>query len=123
MGLNAGMSLMQVGSLSARLRPTRLIALMQSYGTDVGGFAGPLPSPELFTRWVQFGVTNSRFCIHSFKPTKEDPTGSTTNNLPWMVGGSGNEVNSQADTSVQHPEVLPIIRATIKRRYEMLPFL
>ncbi len=67
MGLNAGVS------------------LIQSYGTDVGGFAGPLPGPELFTRWVQYGCTNSRFCIHSFKPNKDDLSGTKQNNLPWMV--------------------------------------
>ncbi|EPQ25630.1 uncharacterized protein PFL1_06810 [Pseudozyma flocculosa PF-1] len=81
------------------------LSLMQSYGSDVGGFAGPLPSPELFVRWVQMGVTHPRFCIHSFKPNEKDPSGSATNNLPWM-----------------YPEVVDIIRNEIKRRYELLPF-
>lgn len=62
------------------------LSLMQSYGSDVGGFAGPLPSPELFTRWVQLGVTHSRFCIHSYKPNKNDPSGAADTNTPWMVG-------------------------------------
>ncbi|KAJ9092798.1 hypothetical protein QFC21_006674 [Naganishia friedmannii] len=87
MGLNAGLS------------------LMQCYGTDVGGFAGPLPSPELFVRWVQFGCLNQRFCIHSFKPNKKDPSGTKTTNMPWM-----------------YPEVTPLVRKAIKRRYELLPF-
>ncbi len=82
------------------------MSLMQSYGNDIGGFAGPLPSPELFVRWIQSGITQPRFCIHSFKPCKEDPTGTKLNNLPWM-----------------YPEVVDIIRSTIKRRYELLPFI
>nr|ULM60722.1 putative neutral alpha-glucosidase ab precursor [Thecaphora frezii] len=81
------------------------LSLLQSYGSDVGGFGGPLPSPELFVRWVQMGVTHPRFCIHSFKPNAQDPTGSKVNNLPWM-----------------YPEVVDIVRSEIKRRYELLPF-
>ncbi|PWN52235.1 hypothetical protein IE53DRAFT_385355 [Violaceomyces palustris] len=81
------------------------LSLLQSYGTDVGGFAGPLPSPELFVRWVQMGVTHPRFCIHSFKPCEKDPTGTKLNNLPWM-----------------YPEVVDIIRKEIKWRYTLLPF-
>ena len=61
------------------------LSLMQSTGSDVGGFGGPLPSPELFVRWVQLGVTHARFCIHSYKPNKEDPQGVAATNLPWMV--------------------------------------
>jgi alpha-glucosidase len=34
-------------------------------GHDVGGFAGPKPDPELFLRWVQFGIFMPRFGIHS----------------------------------------------------------
>ncbi|KAJ1028419.1 hypothetical protein NDA16_001586 [Ustilago loliicola] len=82
------------------------MSLLQSYGNDIGGFAGPLPSPELFVRWIQSGITQPRFCIHSFKPCKEDPLGVKLNNLPWM-----------------YPEVVDIIRDTIKRRYELLPFI
>ncbi|KAL7419629.1 hypothetical protein Q5752_005542 [Cryptotrichosporon argae] len=81
------------------------ISLMQSTGSDVGGFGGPLPTPELFTRWVQLGVTHARFCIHAFKPTPDDPSGASCTNLPWM-----------------YPEVLPAIRDAIKWRYEYLPY-
>lgn len=81
------------------------ISLMQSTGSDVGGFGGPLPTPELFTRWVQLGVTHARFCIHAYKPTPDDPSGAGNTNLPWM-----------------YPEVLPVIRNAIKWRYEYLPY-
>ena len=112
-------------------RPTADLFLQsQSYGTDVGGFAGPLPSPELFVRWVQFGCTNSRFCIHSFKPNKGDLSGALTNNLPWMVcrsGAHGPGIGLVTDALFgsfeQYPEVLPIIRQAIKRRYQLLPYL
>lgn len=41
------------------------MSLTQSTGADVGGFCGDAPTPELFVRWIQLGVTHSRFCIHS----------------------------------------------------------
>lgn len=56
-------------------------------------------------RWVQLGVYSSRFAINCFKTTPEN------NNLgeviePWM-----------------YPDATPLIRAAIKRRYEMLPYI
>jgi alpha-glucosidase (family GH31 glycosyl hydrolase) len=82
------------------------ISFLHTYGDDIGGFGGPLPSPELFLRWIQSCIYRSRFCIHSFKPTPEDPTGNALVNEPWM-----------------YPEILPDVRAAIERRYEVLPFL
>lgn len=81
------------------------MSLLSSYGTDVGGFAGPQPSPQLLARWIQLGVTHPRFCIHSYKPTEKDPSGRSTTTTPWM-----------------YPEIAPAIRAAICRRYELLPF-
>ncbi|KIR27982.1 glicosidase, partial [Cryptococcus deuterogattii LA55] len=81
------------------------MSLMQSYGSDIGGFGGPLPGEEMFVRWVQLGVTHSRFCIHSFKPNQGDLSGVGATNTPWM-----------------YPAVLPIVREAIKWRYEHLPF-
>lgn len=75
---------MQVSN-SAIFAQSHVDLCAQCYGTDVGGFAGPLPSPELFVRWVQFGCVNQRFCIHSYKPNKKDPSGTKTTNMPWMV--------------------------------------
>lgn len=32
-------------------------------GADIGGFAGPAPTEELFVRWVQQGIFQARFSI------------------------------------------------------------
>lgn len=79
------------------------LSLMQAYGSDVGGFTGPVPSPELFLRWCQLGVTHARFCIHS-APSKREIVGDKAN-TPWM-----------------YPETLPSIREHIQARYLFMPF-
>jgi alpha-glucosidase len=68
-------------------------------GHDVGGFFGPKPEPELLLRWVQNGIFQPRFCIHSW-----NSDGSVTE--PWM-----------------YPEVLPAIREAIHFRYRLIPYL
>ncbi len=75
------------------------LAGMPNVGHDIGGFFGPAPEAELFVRWVQNGIFHPRFTIHSWN------TDGTVNE-PWM-----------------HPDVLPIIRETIKFRYRLLPYL
>ena len=47
------------------------------FGPDIGGFAGPKPTEELFLRWLQYGVFLPRFTLHSWKPG-EDST------MPWL---------------------------------------
>jgi len=68
-------------------------------GHDVGGFAGPRPSPELFVRWVQNGIFHPRFTIHSWKLFFGA-------NEPWM-----------------YPSVFPIVRETMQFRYRLMPYL
>jgi alpha-glucosidase len=68
-------------------------------GHDVGGFDGPKPDPELFVRWVGFGIFMPRFSIHSWNIDR-------TANEPWM-----------------HPQVTPQVRDLIKFRYRLLPYL
>jgi alpha-glucosidase len=68
-------------------------------GHDIGGFSGPAPDPELFVRWLQFGVFMPRFSIHSWN---EDGTV----NEPWM-----------------HPNATPSVRELIKLRYRLIPHL
>ncbi|WP_283680441.1 TIM-barrel domain-containing protein [Lentilactobacillus sp. Marseille-Q4993] len=67
-------------------------------GCDIGGFDGPAPEPELFVRWVQNGVFQPRFSIHS----------SNTDNTvtePWM-----------------YPDYTKYIRDAIKLRYSLIPY-
>lgn len=47
------------------------------FGPDVGGFAGPKPSEELFLRWLQYGVFLPRFTLHSWKPGE-------SSTMPWL---------------------------------------
>jgi len=72
---------------------------VSNIGHDIGGFSGPAPEPELFARWVQFGVFMPRFSIHSWNDDG-------TVNEPWM-----------------HPEVTREISDLIKLRYRLLPYL
>ena len=68
-------------------------------GCDVGGFYGVSPEPELFVRWVQNGIFQPRFSIHS---TNTDNTVTE----PWMYSG-----------------LTPVIKAAIDFRYRMSPYL
>ncbi len=68
-------------------------------GHDIGGFAGPRPDPELFLRWIQFGIFLPRFSIHSWNDDQ-------TANEPWM-----------------YPELTPTISALIKFRARLIPYL
>ena len=68
-------------------------------GADIGGFAGPVPSRELFIRWVQNGIFQPRFSIHS---ASDDNTVTE----PWM-----------------YPEDTKLIRDLILFRYRMSPYL
>ncbi len=68
-------------------------------GADIGGFAGPAPEEELFVRWVQHGIFQPRFSIHS-------SNSDNTVTEPWMYSGSTEK-----------------IRNAILLRYRMLPHL
>jgi alpha-glucosidase len=72
---------------------------VSNVGHDVGGFSGPRPDPELFLRWVQFGIFLPRFSIHSWNDDQSV-------NEPWM-----------------YPEITPYIRDLIKFRYRLIPYL
>lgn len=49
-------------------------------GCDIGGFYGPAPEDELLVRWIQNGIFQPRFSIHS---TNTDNTVTE----PWMYSG------------------------------------
>jgi len=72
---------------------------VSNIGHDVGGFAGPRPDPELFARWVGFGVFMPRFSIHSWNDDG-------TVNEPWM-----------------HPEVLDEVASLMRFRTRIIPYL
>lgn len=69
------------------------------FGHDVGGFSGPSPEPELFLRWIQYGILMPRFCIHSWNDDG-------TTNSPWM-----------------YPEHMDEVRRLFEFRYQLLPYL
>lgn len=68
-------------------------------GADIGGFYGPSPDPELFVRWVQNGIFQPRFSIHSVNTDN-------TVTEPWM-----------------YREHTGHIREAIQLRYRMFPYL
>ena len=68
-------------------------------GADIGGFHGPAPSEELFVRWVQNGIFQARFSIHS-------ASNDNTVTEPWMFRGSAG-----------------LIRDAILLRYRFTPYL
>ncbi|MFC0180589.1 glycoside hydrolase family 31 protein [Thorsellia kenyensis] len=72
---------------------------LYNVGHDVGGFSGQRPDSELFIRWVQNGIMNPRFTIHSW-----NDDGSVTE--PWM-----------------HSEATPVIQDIIALRYKLLPYI
>ena len=72
---------------------------MFNIGHDVGGFSGPVPSPELLVRFTQLGLLHPRFIMNSWKA---DGTVTT----PWL-----------------HPRVLPAVRWAIRLRYRLMPYL
>ncbi|KAG8162364.1 hypothetical protein KVR01_008129 [Diaporthe batatas] len=80
------------------------MSLIQCYGHDIGGFEGPQPTPEHLVRWVQMGVHSPRLAINCYKTSPEDNlVGEVIE--PW-----------------QYPESTPLVRAAIRRRYELLPY-
>lgn len=68
-------------------------------GADVCGFYGPSPEPELMVRWIQNGIFQPRFSIHSVNTDN-------TVTEPWMY-------SEHTDT----------IRDAIKLRYRLFPYL
>ncbi|KAJ5679071.1 hypothetical protein N7462_007315 [Penicillium macrosclerotiorum] len=81
------------------------MSLLQCEGHDIGGFEGPQPSPELLLRWIQLGCMSARFAINCFKTSPDN--------------------NSVGDViePFMYPEITPLVRDAIKRRYEMMPYI
>ena len=71
---------------------------VMNYGADIGGFYGSSPEPELLVRWVQNGIFQPRFSIHSVNTDN-------TVTEPWM-----------------YPEYTMYIRDAIRFRYQLFPY-
>lgn len=69
------------------------------YGHDLGGFDGDMPSEELLLRWLQHGVFEPRFTIHSW-----NRDGSAT--MPWS-----------------HGRIIPAVKKIFAQRRRLLPYL
>lgn len=67
------------------------------WNSDIGGFIGDDPSPELYLRWLQFGI---------FTPQVR-PHGAGSSREPWAFG----------------EEVEALARAMIRLRYRLLPYI
>lgn len=68
-------------------------------GCDIGGFYGPAPEAELMVRWIQNGIFQPRFSIHS---TNIDNTVTE----PWM-----------------YSDCKEYVKSAIELRYRMIPYL
>lgn len=68
-------------------------------GCDIGGFYGPSPDAELMVRWIQNGIFQPRFSVHSVNTDN-------TVTEPWMYGNCTG-----------------YIRDAIKFRYRLIPYL
>ena len=69
------------------------------YGHDLGGFNGDMPTRELLLRWIQHGIFEPRFTIHSWN---ED--GSAT--MPWS-----------------YPDIIPYVQKLFEEREMLVPYL
>ncbi|MCD7723727.1 MAG: hypothetical protein LUH82_07260 [Clostridiales bacterium] len=69
------------------------------YGHDLGGFSGPKPSRELLLRWLQHGIFEPRFTIHSW-----NSDGSAT--MPWT-----------------YRDILPAVRKLFAKRKQLVPYI
>ncbi|MCX7848326.1 MAG: alpha-xylosidase, partial [bacterium] len=64
--------------------------------SDIGGFSGPPPSPELYIRWAQWGLLSGVSRFHGTSPRE-----------PWEFG----------------PQALAIVRHYAQLRYRLIPYL
>jgi len=72
------------------------MAGIPSWNTDIGGFEGGPPSPELYVRWMQFGAFTPIMRPHGCQQPRE----------PWAFG----------------PEAESIVERFIRLRYRLLPY-
>ncbi|MCC8073291.1 MAG: hypothetical protein LIO62_04110 [Clostridiales bacterium] len=78
---------------------TMSISGLTFYGHDLGGFSGDMPSRELLLRWIQHGIFEPRFTIHSW-----NSDGSAT--MPWS-----------------YPDIIESVSNLFAQRKQLLPYL
>lgn len=82
-------------------------------GCDIGGFYGTAPSEELFVRWVQNGIFQPRFSIHSVN---------TDNSVtePWMFSNTKDLIHDAIDLRYR---LSPYYYSLMRRAHESgLPY-
>lgn len=82
-----------------RIGLTMSMSGLYFYGHDLGGFDGDMPSRELLLRWLQHGVFEPRFTIHSW-----NKDGSAT--MPWS-----------------YPDILGGVRQIFALRKRLIPYI
>ncbi len=82
-----------------KMAMTMALSGFYNFGQDIGGFAGPAPSKELFMRWIQYGLFTPRFTLHSW-----NPDGSST--MPWL-----------------YPKLIPNVKRLFDLRESFIPYL
>ncbi len=78
---------------------TMSLSSLMFYGHDLGGFTGDMPSRELLLRWLQHGIFEPRFTIHSW-----NKDGSAT--MPWS-----------------YEDIIPSVQALFEERRRLVPYL
>lgn len=78
---------------------TMSLSGLSFYGHDLGGFHGDMPSRELLLRWLQHGIFEPRFTVHSW-----NADGSAT--MPWS-----------------YPDCIPAVQALFEQRKQLIPYL
>lgn len=77
-------------------------------GCDVGGFFGPAPEGELLVRWIQNGIFQPRFSIHS---TNTDNTVTE----PWMYGACTEHIKRAMEFRYR---ISPYLYSLMERAHE-----
>lgn len=77
---------------------TMSLSGMYFYGHDLGGFSGDMPSRELLLRWLQHGVFEPRFTVHSW-----NKDGSAT--MPWS-----------------YPDIIDSVKKIFAQRKKLIPY-
>ena len=91
-----------------KMAMTMSLSGVYNFGQDIGGFAGPRPSQELFLRWIQYGIFTPRFVLHSWNPDG-------TSNMPWLYEEKIPTVKKLFDL---REKLIPYLYAQIKRSHD-----